>query len=355
MGRLAPVVIYEATMDHILEEYQEAMVEHCRSQHLILAIQDTTSLDYKGLEPTEGLVDIGGGSSGTLRVAAHAGVAFSEGGSALGLFHLDADFPLEPGHRKSEEGDKKGRRWLDGYDRAVELADACPSTRVLVICDRRGDIWDLLARSTEHRAGLLVRVKRSTRRRVVTATGACRDLWEHMADEPCIATKQIDIEAGGRPRRRKARKGGRLEVRAARVDLAPPGSKPRGTPPLAMMAVHVTEPDPPAGRDPQDWMLLTTEGDVTAANALEVVSFYERRWLIEEYFRVLKIGVRVEDRRFDEADDLKESLTLDAITACRVMTIERLAHSEPDAPASRSVHRDAISVLSILGNRSVKG
>ncbi len=29
------------------------------------------------------------------------------------------------------------------------------------------------------------------------------------------------------------------------------------------------------------WMLLTTEGDVTATDALEIVSFHERRWLIE--------------------------------------------------------------------------
>ncbi len=111
-----------------------------------------------------------------------------------------------------------------------------------------------------------------------------------MADEPCIATRPIDIAACGGPRRRKERKG--LEVRTARVDLAPPDRKPRGTPPLSMMAVHVTEPDPPA--DPLDWMLLTTEGDVTAA--LDTVSFYERRWLIEEYFKALKVGTRIEDR-----------------------------------------------------------
>ncbi len=335
------------TMEHILEGHQEAMVERCRSQRLILAIQDTTFLNDNGLEATKGLVDIGGGGSGALGMAAHAGVAFSEGGSSLGLFHLDADFRLKPDQKKDEPDDKESRRWLDGYDKAVELAAACPSTRVLVICDREGDIWDLLARSTEHEAGLLVRVRRSTRRRVVTATGACRDLWDYMADEPCIATKQIDIAACGGPRRRKKRKGVRLEVRAARVDLAPPDKKPQATPPLSMMAVRVTEPAPPPGRDPLDWMLLTTEGDVTADDALKTVSFYERRWWIEEYFKALKVGTRIKDRRLNQADDLRKCLAFDAITACRVMTVERLARSAPDTPASHIVHRDEITVLNI--------
>ncbi len=84
-----------------------------------------------------------------------------------------------------------------------------------------------------------------------------------------------------------------------------------------MMAVHVTD------RDPLDWMLLTTEGEACAADALKTVTFYERRWLIEEHFRALKVGTRIEDRRLDQADDLRKCLAFDAVTACRVMTIER--------------------------------
>ena len=331
------------TMDHVLEGHQEAMVERCRLQRLILAVQDTTFLKYDGLEATGDLVAIGGGGSGTPGMAAHAGVAFTEGGCALGLFHLDADFRVPPG---LEQGDRESRRWLDGCDRAAELAAACPATRVLVICDREGDAWDLLEKGAGHTVGLLVRASGSTRRRVVTATGP-RDLWEDMADEPCLAVKRIDIAACGGPRSRPARTGVRLEVRAARVDLAPPGRKPQATPPLPVMAVHVTEPAPPAGRDPLDWMLLTSEGDACAADALKTVSFYERRWLIEEYFRALKVGTRIEDRRLDQADDLRKCLTFDAITACRVMTIERLARSQPETPASRIVHRDEITVLNI--------
>ena len=77
-----------------------------------------------------------------------------------------------------------------------------------------------------------------------------------------------------------------------------------------MVAVSVTEPVAPPDREPLDWMLLTTQGE-----ALETVARYERRWLIEEFFRVLKGATRIEDRRLDEADDLGKCLAVDAITA----------------------------------------
>ncbi len=103
-------------MDHILEEHQEAMVERCRPQRRVLAIQDTMFLNYNGLEA--GLVDIGRGGSGALDIAAHAGVAFTEGGCALGLFHFDADFRRRPGH---EADDKESRRVRQGRGTGLSL------------------------------------------------------------------------------------------------------------------------------------------------------------------------------------------------------------------------------------------
>ena len=61
----------------ILEPHQEAMVERCRSRPVVLAVQDTTMLNDSGLEAP---APAAGG------IAAHAGVAFSEGGCALGVF-----------------------------------------------------------------------------------------------------------------------------------------------------------------------------------------------------------------------------------------------------------------------------
>ena len=334
----------------ILEPHQEAMAVRCRSQPVVLAVQDTTMVNYSGLEATEGLVDIGGGGSGSNGLAAHVGVAFSEGGCALGVFHLDADFRAED-KATAVEGEES-ERWLDGFGKAAELAAACPRARVVNLCDREGDMWALLSEGCASAgaadgSGLLVRASRSTRRRVFTADGGLEDLFEHTAGLDVVAAKKIDIEACGGPRKRAGRKGVKLELRAGFVDLVPPLDLPEDTAPLRMLAVRVLEKTPPEGKEPLDWLLLTTEGDPTKQNALRIAEWYEKRWLIEEYFSALKTGTRIKDRKLNAADDLRRCLAFDAITACTVMSVERLARSAPDTPAKTVVHDDEIHVLAV--------
>ena len=60
------------SMDHVLESHKECMVERCRRERVVLAVQDTTMLN--GLEATSGLVPLGGGGSGTRGIAAHFGL-----------------------------------------------------------------------------------------------------------------------------------------------------------------------------------------------------------------------------------------------------------------------------------------
>ena len=136
-------------------------------------------------------------------------------------------------------------------------------------------------------------------------------------------------------------------MRAGYVDLVPPLDLPEDTAPLRMLAVRVLEKTPPEGKEPLDWLLLTTEGDPTKQNALRIAEWYEKRWLIEEYFSALKTGTRIKDRKLNAADDLRRCLAFDAITACTVMSVERLARSAPDTPAKTVVHDDEIHVLAV--------
>ena len=321
------------TMQDILDPHQEAMVLRCSSQPVVLAIQDTTMLNYSGLEATSGLVDIGGGGCGSDGIAAHAGVAFSEGGCALGVFSLDADFRAVD--KEAAIAGEESRRWTEAFAKSNELAAVCPRSHVVNLCDREGDMWALLAAgcssaSATGGAGLLVRASRSSRRRVITSDGTLSDLftWTETLDR--VTEKSIDIVACGGPRKRQGRKNVKLELRSGFVDLVPPTDLSKDTAPLRMLAVRVREIKPPKDKKPLDWLLLTTEGEPTEKNALRIVSWYEKRWLIEEWFAALKVGTRIKDRRLNAADDLRCCLAFDAITACTVMSVERLARSAPD-------------------------
>ena len=145
---------------------------------------------------------------------------------------------------------------------------------------------------------------------------------------------------GGTCKKRKAV----LALRIARVELiAPEGKSPHTLP---MTAVLVAERNPPSGaRQPLRWLLLCSEGEATPEWADRIRQWYETRWSIEEFFRVLKTGTRIEDRRLDDAEDLRKCLAFDAITAWRVFDLDRAARETPDRPADEIMSRDEIFML----------
>ncbi len=235
-------------------------------------------------------------------------------------------------------------RWLQGLERARQLAAACPDTRVVTVCDREGDIWERFVQARAGGVGLLVRSDRGRQRRVVRSDGSVADLWEAMAEPPVLGTKTVHLAACGGPRPRLQRTV-ILELRAtAAVYLVPPKNRDDRTP-MPVLAVSVREARPPKGRDPLHWVLLSTEGEADLQHARRIVAWYEARWTLEEYFRVLKVGARIEERKLQDADDLRTCLAFDAITAWRVMDLKRLARDPPDRPALEFFTDREIGVL----------
>ena len=218
---------------------------------------------------------------------------------------------------------------IKGLLKARELEGACEGTRVITVCDREGDMWELLREGVHRGDGLLVRSKKGHNRRVAVGEKT-ENLWKHINSRPVLARRKIEVDACGGKRKRKSREV-TLEIRASRVRLvAKEGADAK---PLDMLAVSAFEPDPPSGKEGLHWVLLTTEGDETAEDAVRTVKWYEARWSIEEYFKALKTGTGIKERRFDCADDLRKCLAFDVVTAYRVFDLERMAREKPDIPA----------------------
>ncbi len=263
-------------------------------------------------------------------------------------------------------------RWLDGLDRARELAAACPDARVVSVCDREGDFRQLLARAAEHGDAILVRASRSAQQRVLATDGRERCLREHAAALPAIAVTETAIPASGGSRARKERTpdsphvsicckaGGsrarkertaRLEIRAAEVALLPP-RKEKGAEPLSMLAVSATETDAPDGAEPLHWLLPASErpaeGEADAVRAAEVLDWYRRGRTVETWFRTLKSGTRIKDRRLNDAEDLRKCLAFDAVTAVHVADLTMNARERPETPATEVFPEEDIDLLHTL-------
>ena len=78
------------------------------------------------------------------------------------------------------------------------------------------------------------------------------------------------------------------------------------------------------------WFLLTTVEVGSAEDAAEVVGHYLQRWRIEDFFRVLKSGCRVEFLLFRTADRLQRAIAVNAVIAWRIMVMTLLGRQVPD-------------------------
>jgi hypothetical protein len=121
-------------------------------------------------------------------------------------------------------------------------------------------------------------------------------------------------------------------VRYAALTLAPPRNDPRfaGHAPLPVWAVHVLEEQPPAGAEPVEWMLLTSEPVTNLEEAQRIVDWYTRRWVIEEWHKALKTGCRVEASQLDQAADLMRLAAVLSVVAVRLIQLRDLA--DPGTP-----------------------
>ncbi len=209
-------------------------------------------------------------------------------------------------------------------------------------------------------AALLVRSSRSAQRQVVLEGGRKADLWEHLAGQSRLATQTLELAACGGKRTHKLRTAHRAYRHPRHRSEAGAAA---GLPPVRMLAVSATET--PNRKNALHWLLLTTEGlagasaesrpEAEAAGAGNLVEtaktairWYVLRWTIELFFKALKTGTRIKDRRLDHADDLRKCLVFDAITACHVFDLERMARDKPDTPAGEVVSQEEIDDLYAL-------
>lgn len=317
-------------MDAILTSHAQATVDRIRAHPVVLAVQDTTDLDYTPHAlATRDLGPLGSIDDLTVGLKLHETLAFTPEGLPLGLLAAkcwarDGSEAEKDDRRPIEE--KESFRWLESYRRVAEAQKLCPDTMLVSVGDRESDIYELLeeacAEGPEPKPKLLVRAHRGRQRQVedrLVVEG--RSLWTFMARQPVAAEQKLLIPGNGRRTERTAT----VAVRYARVKLKPPEGR-TGRDGLWVWAIYAHEVghDPARVEHPISWLLLTTVETATAAQALERLLWYARRWGIEVFHRILKSGCRIEDRQLGHADRLEACLAFDLVIAWRIqwMTVQ---------------------------------
>ena len=103
-----------------------------------------------------------------------------------------------------------------------------------------------------------------------------------------------------------------------------------GAEPVTLSAVHVVETSPPEGEDPVQWFLLTALKVGSAKGAAEIIGFHLQSRRIENSFRVLQSGCRIEFLQFRVAERLQRAIAINAVIAWRITLMRLLRRQVPD-------------------------
>jgi hypothetical protein len=314
----------------MLASHVQATTDRLASVKLVLAVQDTTVLDYTHHPATTGLGAVNDAKHQGMFV--HSTLAITPERVPLGLLAQDVwtRDPAQVGKRATRKqrpiAEKESQKWLTSVEAVSAARARCPHTRFVSVGDREADVYDLFLVDRPRGVDLLVRAA-----------------WDRGVDEP-QAHLRAAVEAApvagtltvsvprkpGQPARTAE-----LTVRFRPVTLKPPRHRlAEHLPAVAVWAVWVVETAPPSGCAPIEWLLLTTCRVRSARQACTLVTWYACRWGIEVWHKVLKSGCRIEARQLESADRLARCLTLFSVVAWQIIFAALLARDAPDLPCS---------------------
>ena len=334
-------------------------VARCRAYPWVLVAQDTTEFHFPHTP-----IPIAAGGLGPTNTEprkrgmfGHAALALSPAGLPLGVLSLAlwSRDPAAHGQRTTRKqrptAQKESQKWLAGVA-AVEAA-LPPEQPVVLLQDREGDVFDLLAQSRRPQTFLLLRAAQDRKVQWQTPTGetASGRLFIVAATAPVLGSLAVRV-----PRRLgQEAETATLTLRAVQLTVCAPQPAPgahRATPQLVTV-VHAHETTPPAGQSPIEWVLVTTLPLSTGAEVAEAVGYYACRWRIERLHYVLKSGLQVEAAQHERRTTLDRALALYYLVAWRLLWLTYLGRISPAHPATEAFAPAELRILGHVTRRPV--
>jgi hypothetical protein len=334
------------TLARVIENWGEGTVAAAEGRH-VLAIQDTSEINFATTtERRRGLGEIGHGNG--RGVLLHPMLAVdAENGSCLGL--LSGQVWTRKGRRTVSHdlrdlSDKESQRWIATAVAAKPLL--AKATMVTMLGDRESDIFALYAGATEQNFHVIARSMHD--RKLADGIGL------YAASEAMTVVEQRAIVLPARAQR--AERVAALDLRFGAVNLARPQTRflrhlPKS---LLLTLVDVREADPQSGTEPLHWRLLTTHPVTTAEDAWHIVEWYKRRWLIEQFFRILKTqGFRLEDSQVGTAERLLKLVAIAAKAAVITLQLVQARDGRDHQPVRIAFDAEEVVTLAAF-NRNLE-
>ncbi len=347
--------------DEILRPHLEGTSQRALGQRLVRLVHDTTSVEYPGENSRRGLGPLRGKGQGFF---AHVTLAVGAGEDRvpLGVLghstwtrkHKPKGRAGKPKPRRSVRGGRsegESLRWAAQARAAQERLP--PGTSAVHVMDREADSYALLCALSGS-----CFVIRAAHDRVIELPPELRakardKLKRVLADAPVVLHREVPLS-----RRRKSKnplakihpprasRDARLALSARTVHLRRTEYVASELPAcLAVNVVRVVELDPPPDATPVEWVLLTNLPIATPEDVAAIVDHYRARWQIEEFFKALKTGCRLEQRQLESVAALWNATAMLLPVAWQLLLMRHQARHAPEAPATQVMTPTQIQVL----------
>ena len=328
----------------------------------LLIIADTTEITYNQSRQIEDLSPVGSGYDQGFHL--HSGLMVCpQGVRVYGLAGqlIHHRQPVPEGETRTERlrrDDRESQIWCKLVD---QIGSPSPGVCWVHVVDRGADDFEFFYHCQQTSTEWVARAK-NLNRVAITPGNKELSLKSYLKTLPMAGSYTLDLRARPKQPARKAK----LVVAFGTFTMPLPRlkspflkrAKPAAIP---MTVVWVREIDPPAGVEPVEWVLYTSLPVENFDGAMVIISYYEARWLIEEWHKVLKTGFQVEKRQLKTGARLEAMMGLMSVAAVRLFQLKGEARTAPQRPAEEVVPPNyvkalkAVRKLGAMTNLSVAG
>jgi Transposase DNA-binding/Transposase Tn5 dimerisation domain len=342
--------------DILAGHFQATKERFTATQGPILVLHDTTEFSFQRENPEKiGMITITHGRKGKDRrpkprtvcgILMHSSLVLTTDGLPLGLaaikFWTRKKFKGTDALKRKINptrvpiAEKESVRWLENLKQST--ATLGDPGRCVHIGDRESDIYELFCTANDVDTYFLFRT--------------CVDRLAGDGSHT-VSVEMEEAKVRGRYRVEARDAKGNIElvdldVKYAKVHVLPPIGKQKEYPPLDLTVIHATERQTPKNRERIEWKLITNLPVQSRQDAIEKMQWYELRWKIEVFHKILKSGCRAEDSKLRTAERLVNLIAVFCIVSWRIFWMTMLNRAAPDASPSLALTPNEIALLDKL-------
>ena len=341
----------EVTFDAIRQRHEESTRQTPPGVYLM--ISDTTDINHFTHKATKGLGMLGDGKGrgmqlhSCLVVDAVTGVV--QGTAAATVFY----------RKNAPENETRSQRLARGRESDLwgevteKLGRPPEGSQWIHVWDRGGDNFEAMCYIVQNGCDWLIRASKLNR----TVQQGSENVKMEVAVSRAELLGSYDMHLRARPG--ASARVASLEVRSTRVTLPQPKAsspfvKSCGIESIETNLLIAEEVNAPKGITPIRWILMTSLPVSSLEEAWTGLSNYEKRWLIEEYHKVLKTGCSIETHALRTAERLEPLIALISVIGVRLLSLKTICRHEPEAKAKDRVPDVWLTVLLLMKPKLAK-